>query len=95
MKRPPLHTNDRGICYINDADHPDRLRKLWIDDNDQVTLKLDTDGVHVVKVEKLANGRYRGRVESFEHSGEDVLEGVAIGELIEFEQRHVFGCFAG
>lgn len=95
MKRPPLHTNHRGIGFITDVQHPDGLRKLWFADNDRVTLKLGADSVHVVKVEKLANGRYRGQVESFEHSGEDVLEGIAIGELIEFEQHHVFGCFAG
>jgi len=66
--------------------------KTWIANGDQVDLYLGGDLAHIVDVEVLGNGRYRGRVHSFHHSPADAIGDVALGELVEFEQRHVSAC---
>lgn len=71
---------------------PSTEMKTWIAHGDQVDLYLGDDLAHIVDVEVLGHGRYRGRVHNFHNSPNDAIGDIAIGELVEFEERHVSAC---
>lgn len=94
MNQSPFHTNPGGIFLITDARRPNAAGKRQIDDGDCIELHTNTDSLYVEGVELLGNGHGRGRAAFFAHSPEDTLHGITLGEVVEFETRHVFGCHA-
>ena len=84
------HGCNHGIFFISDHGP----HKNQVDKGDLVVLitHAGDDALHVIVTETTAAGRYRGRVERFDFSPYDTVDGVSLGDPIEFEDHHIFAC---
>jgi len=93
MNQSPFHTNPGGIFFICDYTAGMPIPNSLANGN-RVELRTNSDSLYVEGMELLGNGQCRGRAAFFAHSPEDTLHGITLGEVVEFETRHVFGCHA-
>lgn len=80
-----------GITFFS-AVTPGNKIKSEIRDGDEVTLKIGDEDILIKSVVTLSPGRYVGTVFGFEPSYSVEFGGIQIGDNVEFDEMHVFGC---
>ena len=73
---------------------PGQKIRLSIEDGDDVVIKIGEERVLVRDIRSTASGQYCGTVYGFEPSCVTEYKGVALGQQVAFEEKHVFTCFA-
>jgi hypothetical protein len=69
-----------------------QLNTKAINEGDSVTLRKDGESILVRAVKVLGSSRYSGIVYGFEPSRELEYQGLSLGDEVQFEGKHVFGC---
>jgi hypothetical protein len=83
--------NGQGIFFV--SNHiPGQPIKSAVNEGDSVTLRKDGEDVLVRSVKAVGSSRYTGIIYGFEPSYELEYQGLNLGDEVEFEEQHIFGC---
>ncbi len=80
-----------GIFFASDAARGERIKSQVVD-GDSVTLGLKDEHVLVRVTASTHPGHYEGVIYGFEPSYECSFSGLEIGQKINFNEIHIFGC---
>lgn len=90
-KELDLATNE-SIVGITSRCSPSTKISYEFKSGDDVTLKKGDIRIHVQNARKQPNGNIIGTVQSVESDKELVSSGVDANTIIEFSEKHIFGC---
>lgn len=85
--RPP----DQGIIFVENIEQGAQFKSSILD-GDSVTLRIGDERVLVRNINRHGSGRYKGTIYGFEPSCGLEYDGLKLGEEVEFDESHVFGC---
>ena len=69
---------------------PGKLLRTIVVDGDSVSLRIGSESVQVNNVEVVSRFRFRGKIHGFLPSHKPEYQGYRLGDLIDFEEIHIF-----
>jgi len=80
-----------GIVFAGHHTPGESLKDKVVD-GDSVSLRLGDESVLVRNISSIRPGHYRGVIYGFEPSCTLEHGGLRVDQVVEFDEKHIFGC---